>query len=177
MLSRTTEYALRAAIFLASAGDENITAQTVAAGTKVPEGYMSKVLNTLARAKIVRSQRGPLGGFSLSIAATDLTMLRVVEAVEPLPRVDSCPLQLGEHASELCPLHSVLASLVDGVAATLATTTIAQLLSTPVVPLGLSGACGFPAQAPNPNPRDQLKAGSQDGPGNPDGPSDQSAAV
>ena len=134
MLSRTSEYALRAAIYLARAGDENTTAQKVAEATQVPDGYMSKVLNTLARAKIVSSQRGPLGGFSLSIDPEQLTMLRVVEAVEPLPRIEKCPPDLAEHNRELCTLHAVLASLVRGVATTLGETTIAQLINSPVPP-------------------------------------------
>ncbi|MDQ7013897.1 MAG: Rrf2 family transcriptional regulator [Planctomycetota bacterium] len=144
MLSRTTEYALRAAIYLAKAGTENTTAQRIAEATKVPEGYMSKVLNTLARAGIVNSQRGPSGGFTLTVPPAELTMLRVVESVEPLPRIKKCPLELEEHSGELCPLHRVLAELANGVEAKLSSTTIAQLLDTPVVPLGENPACDFP---------------------------------
>ena len=144
MISRTTEYALRAVIYLAKAGSENTTAQRIAEATKVPEGYMSKVLNTLARAGIVNSQRGPSGGFTLTVLPADLTMLRVVESVEPLPRIKKCPLELEEHSGELCPLHMVLAELVNGIETKLASTTIAQLLDTPVVPLGENPACEFP---------------------------------
>ncbi|MFG0242941.1 MAG: RrF2 family transcriptional regulator [Phycisphaerales bacterium JB054] len=134
MLSRTSEYALRAAIYLARAGDENTTAQKVAEATQVPDGYMSKVLNTLARAKIVSSQRGPSGGFSLTVPPEELTMLRVVEAVEPLPRIEKCPPDLEGHNRELCTLHAVLGSLVRGVATTLGETTIAQLINAPPPP-------------------------------------------
>ncbi len=144
MISRTTEYALRAVIYLAKAGSENTTAQRIAEATKVPEGYMSKVLNTLARAGIVNSQRGPSGGFTLTVLPADLTMLRVVESVEPLPRIKKCPLELEEHSGELCPLHMVLAELVNGIETKLAGTTIAELLNTPVIPLGENPACQFP---------------------------------
>lgn len=143
MLSRTTEYALRAVIYLAKTEGDNTTSQVIAAATAVPEGYMSKVLNTLARAGIVSSQRGPTGGFTLAVPAPDLTMLRVVEAVEPLPRITVCPLQLCEHAAGLCPLHTVLAELVEGVEHRL-NTTIADLLSDSTVPLGHPPKCGFP---------------------------------
>lgn len=167
MLSRTTEYALRAAIYLAKAGAENVTAQVIAEATKVPEGYLSKVLNTLARARIVSSQRGPSGGFALTIPPTELTMLRVVEAVEPLPRIKACPLNIAEHSGELCPLHAVLAGLVDAIETTLSNTTIAQLLSEPVVPLGTESACIFPelrsdaknreSSSPTTNPQKQTR--------------------
>lgn len=141
MLSRTTEYALRAVVFLARGDGDNTTAQRIAEVTAVPEGYMSKVLNTLARAGIVTSQRGPTGGFSLALPPDRLTMLEVVEAVEPLPRIKTCPLDLSEHAGALCPLHSVLASLIDDAGRRLAETTIADLVVSPIVPLG---GCEFP---------------------------------
>lgn len=144
MLSKTTEYALRAVIYLAKGGSDNTTSQSIAEATVVPEGYMSKVLNTLARAGIVTSQRGPTGGFSLAFPPAELTMLQVVEAVEPLPRIKSCPLELSEHAGALCPLHGVLAELVNGVEARLSGTTIADLLHEQIVPLGQPPRCDFP---------------------------------
>ena len=150
MLSRTTEYALRAAIYLAKAGDENTTAQAIASATIVPEGYMSKVLNTLARAGVVTSRRGPTGGFSLAIDPKNLTMLEVVEAVEPLPRIKSCPLDIAEHDGALCPLHAVLAELVDGVEARLISTTIADLLQEQIQPLGDIPRCDFPPSPQKP---------------------------
>lgn len=152
MLSRTTEYALRAVIYLAGANGEKTTAQTIAEATRVPEGYMSKVLNTLARAGIVDSQRGPSGGFTLNFDPEDLTMLRVVEAVEPLPRLKSCPLTLDAHTGELCPLHAVLAGLVRDVETKLTQTRIADLLTSRVKPLGLSPACRFPGSSDDAQP-------------------------
>lgn len=151
MLSRTSEYALRAVIYLAKAGTENTTSQSIAAATLVPDGYMSKVLNTLARAGLVTSQRGPSGGFSLAASPEDLTMLKVVEAVEPLPRITGCPLGLHEHAVGLCPLHAELAELVNVVEARLTRTTIADLLHQQTVPLGRALRCDFP---PGPRPKD-----------------------
>ncbi|MBK7406313.1 MAG: Rrf2 family transcriptional regulator [Phycisphaerales bacterium] len=144
MLSRTTEYALRAVIYLAKAEGDNATSQAIAAATVVPEGYMSKVLNTLARAGIVSSQRGPTGGFALALAPNKLTMLDVVEALEPLPRINSCPLALTEHAGGLCPLHSVLAELVRDAEQRLGGTTISDLLVDQIVPLNLDKRCDFP---------------------------------
>lgn len=146
MLSRTTEYALRAVVSLAICRPEKATARTLARATGVPEGYMAKVLNTLTRAGIVTSRRGPSGGFALALEPDGLSMLRVVEAIEPLPRITRCPLSLLEHAGALCPLHATLSEIVAGVEARLAGTTIADLLSRPAKPLGLS-QCTFPAPA------------------------------
>lgn len=150
MLSKTTEYALRAVLYLAKAGDNNTTAQSIAAATIVPEGYMSKVLNTLTRAGVITSRRGPTGGFSLAIDPEKLTMLEVVEAVEPLPRIKTCPLDIAEHDGALCPLHAVLAELVDGIDEKLRSTTIGDLLNKQIQPLGDIPRCDFPPSPKKP---------------------------
>ena len=150
MLSKTTEYALRAIVYLAKGNNaHNTTSQLIAAATHVPEGYMSKVLNTLTRHGIVTSQRGPTGGFALMKAPETLTMLDIVQAVEPLPKIQNCPLKLTEHCGHLCPLHSFLAELVQVVEAKLASTTVADLLNRPEPALGTLSPCTFPPVHPS----------------------------
>ena len=65
MISQTTEYALRAIVFLADSPTEAHTAEAIAEGTKVPVGYLSKIMQGLAKAGLVSSQRGLYGGFTL----------------------------------------------------------------------------------------------------------------
>ena len=71
MLSQTAEYALRAIAWLSSAPSEPQTTEAIAAGTGVPEGYLSKVLQSLRRAELVRSKRGITGGFVLGRSAEE----------------------------------------------------------------------------------------------------------
>ena len=150
MLSKTTEYALRATVYLAKGNNRhNTTSQLIAAATHVPEGYMSKVLNTLTRHGIVTSQRGPTGGFTLIESPDTLTILDIVQAVEPLPHIKNCPLKLAEHCEHLCPLHSFLAELVQVVEAKLASTTVADLLNQPEPALGTLSPCTFPPEHPS----------------------------
>lgn len=148
MLSRTTEYALRAVVLLAGNGAANTTAHEIAAVTGVPDGYMSKVLHMLVQAGIVTSRRGPSGGFALAAGARRLTMLEVVEAVEPIPQVRECPLGSPAHAGGLCPLHALLADVARGVKERLARTSIADLSggSLPESQTG-SQSCSFPPRA------------------------------
>ena len=105
MISQTAEYALRAAVRLASAYPEPSTAQHVSDDVGVPVPYLAKVLNTLARAGIVSSQRGKNGGFALLRPPAEVTVLDVVQAVDPLIRLHRCPLGRPDHAQGLCPLH------------------------------------------------------------------------
>src|SRR5262245_46906388 len=104
MFSQTAEYALRAVVYLAAQGGEPRTAQQIAEVTRVPAGYLSKVMQALSRAGLVHSQRGLGGGFTLAVPPADLTVLDVVQAVDPIRRIKSCPLGIKGHVN-LCPLH------------------------------------------------------------------------
>jgi Rrf2 family protein len=128
MISQTAEYALRAVAHLAVCGEQGSTTQHIADATLVPRGYLAKVLKELARSGIVRSQRGPTGGFTLVADPEELRVLDVVEAVGPLPRIRSCPLGIEEHVT-LCPLHRLLDDAVAEVEAALADVVVSQLVT------------------------------------------------
>jgi Rrf2 family protein len=128
MLSQTAEYALRAVVTLAAEPDSARTAQDIATESKVPFDYLSKVLNSLARAGVVSSQRGRGGGFQTVQSAGKLTVLEVVNAVDPLKRIHTCPLGLKAHGRKLCPLHRKLDDAVKSVEQAFACTTIKSLI-------------------------------------------------
>jgi Rrf2 family protein len=131
MISPTAEYALRAIVAIAqSNGDATITPH-IAELTKVPAGYLSKVLQTLRRAGLVESRRGLGGGFTLARPASDMTVLEVVNAVDPIQRIHHCPLGIESHGASLCPLHERLDEAMAEVERSFAATTIAELLAQP----------------------------------------------
>src|SRR5215218_1074463 len=105
MLSQTTEYALRAIVWLANTADDPQTTDQIAKATHVPCGYLSKVLQSLGRGGLVTAQRGKHGGFILSKPAASLTVLEVVNAVDAMRRIETCPLGLKSHGRVLCPIH------------------------------------------------------------------------
>ena len=137
MLSQSVEYALRAVVFLARDGEPHTAAQ-VAEATQVPAPYLSKVLQGLARAGIVRSQRGIGGGMTLVPEPDKLTIFDVVSAVDPLQRIESCPLGLREHGVRLCALHRRLDNAMSSVEDAFRNSTLADVLAdpNPSVPLG-----------------------------------------
>lgn len=131
MFSQTVEYALRAVVHLAyEAPDPRTTAQ-IAEATQVPRDYLSKILQGLAREGIVRTQRGVGGGVTLARSPEELTILDVVNAVEPIRRITSCPLGLRTHGVRLCPLHRRLDNAMGLVEAAFAGTTLAEVLAEP----------------------------------------------
>ena len=136
MLSKTAEYALRAITSLANGVGEPVSADALAAETKVPRRYLNRVLQDLAAAGLVRSKSGPRGGHEIARDASEVTILDVVNAVSPLERIESCPLGLKSHSS-LCPLHAELDRVYAATEAAFAGVTIQQLLesTSPIVPL------------------------------------------
>lgn len=63
MISQTIEYALRAMIYLTGLKQgTSANSEVISKRTKVPKGYLSKILRDLVVADLVKSQRGPTGG-------------------------------------------------------------------------------------------------------------------
>src|SRR5262245_1351692 len=92
MFSQSVEYALRAVVYLASQAPKACTTQQIHEATRVKQAYLSKVLQGLARKGIVQTRRGIGGGVALVKPAEKLTILDVVNAVEPIMRIRTCPL-------------------------------------------------------------------------------------
>ena len=65
VISQTAEYALRAIVYLAKMPDEAHITREIAEATRVPSGYLAKVMQTLVKADLVQSRRGLGGGFTL----------------------------------------------------------------------------------------------------------------
>jgi len=129
VFSLTAEYALRAVAHLARETPGSCTTVQVSEATRVPKAYLSKVLQALNRAGIVRSQRGVGGGITLVKPVEDLTLLEVINAVEPINRIRACPLGLETHGLRLCSLHHRLDAALALVEQVLRQTTMADLLT------------------------------------------------
>jgi Rrf2 family transcriptional regulator, nitric oxide-sensitive transcriptional repressor len=129
MISQTAEYALRAIVTLGSSPDRPVTTQQIAARTRVPAGYLSKVLQALGKAGLVEAQRGLHGGFILARPLNELTVLDVINAVDPLKRIDRCPLGRKSHRQQMCSLHRRLDEGIALVEGLFGETTIGQLIA------------------------------------------------
>lgn len=131
MFSQTVEYALRAVVHLADHSPEPRTTEQIAKATLVPKPYLSKVIQGLCSAGILQSKRGIGGGVALVKLPSELTILDVVNAVEPIVRIRQCPLGLKSHGVHLCPLHKRMDSALAMVEAAFRKTTLAEVLAEP----------------------------------------------
>jgi Rrf2 family protein len=141
VLSQTVEYALRAVVHLAAMAPSPRTTDQISAATQVPRAYLSKVLQSLVKAGVVHSQRGHGGGVALTRTPAELTILEVVNAVEPIQRIRTCPLKLAAHGTNLCPLHRRVDNALALVEEAFGNSTLAEVLAEPSSSIPL---CEFP---------------------------------
>lgn len=140
MISQTAEYALRVIAYLSNQPEEPRTTPQIAETTHVPLPYLSKVIQSLSRAGLVHSRRGLHGGITLVKQPESLSVYDVIQAVDPLRRITTCPLGLEAHGTNLCPLHRRLDDAFLHVEQAFRQSTIADLLGEPTesVPFDLS---------------------------------------
>jgi Rrf2 family protein len=86
-------------------------------------------MQSLSRGRLVNSQRGINGGFTLIGEPGNLCVLEVIDAVDPIRRFQGCP--LGMHGVDLCPLHNRIEEATQLVEQIFRDTTIADLLKAP----------------------------------------------
>jgi Rrf2 family transcriptional regulator, nitric oxide-sensitive transcriptional repressor len=129
LISQTTEYALRAVVFLAMNPGKSHTVQDIAKVTKVPTPYLAKVLQALSKGQIVKSQRGLGGGFLLAKEPSEISVLSIVDLVDPIKRIHSCPLELAAHGVKLCQLHKRMDEAMAHVERCFAESNIQELIT------------------------------------------------
>ncbi|MCP3902171.1 MAG: Rrf2 family transcriptional regulator [Planctomycetes bacterium] len=130
MLSTTAEYALRIMVVLSDKSDAPMTSERVATMAGVPGDYAVKVLQMLARARFVRAQRGRGGGFRLMCDAENTSLLDVVDAIDPIQRLATCPLGREPEHGGLCALHRSLDEALAQLQRSLSRTTFAEVAET-----------------------------------------------
>jgi Rrf2 family transcriptional regulator, nitric oxide-sensitive transcriptional repressor len=130
MFSQSAEYAIRAVVMLAYMKKETLVgSKELAQRVKVPVSYLPKLMQNLVKVGIVDSKRGVGGGFSLRKSPDEITILDVVNAVDPIKRIVGCPLGLESHGKVLCPMHARLDQAMAEVESMLSASTIAELLT------------------------------------------------
>lgn len=130
MISKSCQYAIRAAIYIASRADEPIkmSIKEISAAIETPEAFTAKLLQTLNKHRIITSLKGPYGGFYSERWQLALPVIHVVNAIDGLAVFSTCGLGLhacsGKHP---CPMHFEYAKSRDKLRDTFQQTTIGSL--------------------------------------------------
>ena len=128
-ISGTSQYAIRAVVHVAMHGaDAPVRVGPIAEALDVPRNYLSKTLHILAREGVLRSERGPRGGFQLAVSADQLPLARVTAPFEDIA-TRRCLLGRREcSGARACAAHARWSAVSTAAQTYFATTTIADLL-------------------------------------------------
>ena len=129
-LSSTAQQAVHAVLCIASGADNGpVRVDEIAVVLDCPRNYLSKTLHSLVRAGVLRSERGPKGGFQLSAAPEKVTLAQVIAPFEPVSR-RRCLLGRAQCSDRRpCMVHERWSSVATPVDAFFTKTTVASLLS------------------------------------------------
>lgn len=133
MISKTAEYALRAALFLAQQPEGQVVrAADIAAALRMPANYLSKILHTLGRTGLLLSERGRHGGFQLARPAADISLAEVIEPFDELEERGECLLGRARCSeNDPCAAHARWKAVHESVTSFFAETSVADLLQRP----------------------------------------------
>jgi len=115
MLSNTSKYAIRAMIYLAlNAESENkIGIKKISGALNIPSPFLAKILQLLAKHKLLSSTKGPNGGFALSKDARKISLYEIVTVIDGNDIFDKCLISLRScHEQGIpCPVHDKFAPI------------------------------------------------------------------
>lgn len=138
-LTRRGDYAVRAMVALAAApAGEWVSVPRIATEMSIPERFLPRVMRDLGQAELVEARTGRSGGYRLAIPAARLTLLDVIEAVEPPDDDRRCVLRgIACGVDGRCVVHDAFSDAREAHRDRLAATTLAMLVSAPTsVPSG-----------------------------------------
>jgi Rrf2 family transcriptional regulator, iron-sulfur cluster assembly transcription factor len=111
MLSNTSKYAIRAVIYLALKGEgtSKIGIKQISKELDIPTPFLGKILQSLAKHKLLISTKGPHGGFGLAKDAHNINLMDIVEIIDGMDSFNMCVLGLNTCSdnddNHHCPIH------------------------------------------------------------------------
>ena len=130
MLTQTASYALRALIYLANQAEDDFhQTRKIARAVHVPSNYLGKILQKLARFRIVDSQKGLHGGFRIALLPEQISFYDVLHAIEPINRSCDCPMVVEDAPKQMCNIQRRFGSIDRVYIKFLNETTLADVLA------------------------------------------------
>ncbi len=129
ILSRSSEYAIRAMTFLASQPAGKLSgAREISQAERIPMQFLWKILQNLARRRLIRSFKGMRGGYELAVPADRITLGMIVDVTDSTARFEQCVLGLPKCGDRHpCPLHETWKTLRANFMSMLEDKTVADL--------------------------------------------------
>ena len=131
ILSKSFGYALRGILYVARMQDENrkIQIDEIAGNLSVPKHFLGKIMQQVVKKGVLKSTKGPYGGFSLADETLLIPLIRIVEITDGMDQFKICVLKLKScDGLNPCPLHCEMEHLRDEFLSIFSKTTIGDLL-------------------------------------------------
>jgi len=129
MFSRECEYALQAVLYLALQPEDDMT--SIKALTKklgIPYHFLAKILQKLTRKGLLRSLKGPTGGFALALPAGQITLFQIIDAIDGADFMTTCILGFSECSGRNpCSVHEQWGAMRNSIHAMLVDKNISQM--------------------------------------------------
>jgi Rrf2 family protein len=128
-ITRETDYAIRCVLHLSEAPNNIIMVDEIAKAKSIPKSFLSKILQKLAKANIVKSYRGVKGGFQIANAPREINLLDVINAIEGPVAMNRCAVNKKVCSlSCSCAVHPIWVELRKDVEKKLRKTDFAKLI-------------------------------------------------
>jgi Rrf2 family protein len=135
--TKRADYGLMAIHYIAVHADEAaVSAKRIAEEFRIPPERLAKILQRLAKKKLIASHNGPKGGYLLARPPEEITVGQVVRALEGPIRIVSC-MVIEDDCPQFsrCNLRRPVQKIQDSISYMLDTMTLAELVAEPIVPV------------------------------------------
>src|SRR3989304_1662726 len=129
LFSRQCEYALQAVLYIALKPQGTMSSiKEMTKKLDIPYHFLGKILQDLSRKGLLKSLKGPTGGFALGMPAKDMTLFHIVEAIDGVDFTTRCVLGFPDCSGKNpCAAHDQWAGLRDGIYRMLVNKHIAEM--------------------------------------------------
>lgn len=133
--TKRADYGLMAIHYIASQSEDTVSAKRIAEEFNIPGELLAKILQRLAKKKLIVSHNGPKGGYVLARPQGEITVGQVVRALEGPLKIVSCMTHDDCAQFARCNLRRPVQKIQTSVSYLLDTMTLAELTAEPSVPV------------------------------------------
>jgi len=133
LFTKRADYGLMAVHYIAAHGDDGaVSAKRIAEEFHIPQERLAKILQRLAKKRLITSHNGPKGGYVLTRPPQEMTVGQVVRALEGPVRIVSCMVEDDDCPQfSRCNLRGPVQKIQAGISSVLDTMTLAELTADP----------------------------------------------
>ncbi|MBK9961132.1 MAG: Rrf2 family transcriptional regulator [Saprospiraceae bacterium] len=114
IFTRTFSYSIKVLIFLALHFEEgrNFRVKDISEGLDVPDSFLAKILQKLAKNKLIQSHKGPNGGFAFNPSTLKTPLAEIIELTDSKDYLNTCVLNFHAcNARNPCPMHHMIGNI------------------------------------------------------------------